>query len=211
MQKFIGPKFVIPKYFKKLPYNYYITQAEFEKIPERWVDCPICLDKLNVEDSISNINSNSNSNSNSGEKDSSASNKLNLTENKENAMSESEKNNKLEITEENKPKEKDIITEGDSESRLTVKVPKNYICSEANFENDEFIPTKSKFTLSLERIQIYIKNKVFEYIEALRHHYKKTHYMKSPCKHIFHAECMERWMERKIECPYCRMKIPPLE
>ena len=35
-------------------------------------------------------------------------------------------------------------------------------------------------------------------------------YMLAPCGHIFHRECLEQWMEVKMECPICRMELPPL-
>ena len=33
-------------------------------------------------------------------------------------------------------------------------------------------------------------------------------YMVAPCNHIFHAECLNRWMETKLECPLCRTSLP---
>ena len=35
------------------------------------------------------------------------------------------------------------------------------------------------------------------------------YYMETPCKHQFHESCLKRWMEQKLVCPCCRMKIPP--
>jgi hypothetical protein len=34
--------------------------------------------------------------------------------------------------------------------------------------------------------------------------------MVTPCAHFFHKECLERWMEVKMECPTCRGVLPPL-
>lgn len=34
--------------------------------------------------------------------------------------------------------------------------------------------------------------------------------MVTPCNHFFHRECLERWMEVKMECPTCRGALPPL-
>jgi len=39
----------------------------------------------------------------------------------------------------------------------------------------------------------------------------KKKFMVTPCKHTFHTNCLELWLEMKNECPYCRNKIPPLE
>lgn len=38
----------------------------------------------------------------------------------------------------------------------------------------------------------------------------KRGYMLAPCDHIFHRDCLEQWMEVKMECPICRMGLPPL-
>lgn len=39
----------------------------------------------------------------------------------------------------------------------------------------------------------------------------KKEYMLTSCGHTFHSVCLEKWLEMKNECPYCRNKIPPLE
>eukprot|EP00591_Stephanopyxis_turris_P009292 CAMPEP_0195515190 /NCGR_PEP_ID=MMETSP0794_2-20130614/6347_1 /TAXON_ID=515487 /ORGANISM="Stephanopyxis turris, Strain CCMP 815" /LENGTH=1211 /DNA_ID=CAMNT_0040643581 /DNA_START=360 /DNA_END=3996 /DNA_ORIENTATION=+ len=35
-------------------------------------------------------------------------------------------------------------------------------------------------------------------------------YMLAPCDHIFHRECLEQWMDVKMECPICRTDLPPV-
>ncbi|KAI8319642.1 hypothetical protein GQ54DRAFT_264976 [Martensiomyces pterosporus] len=35
-------------------------------------------------------------------------------------------------------------------------------------------------------------------------------YMVTPCHHIFHSECLTRWMAIKLECPVCRAPLPPV-
>lgn len=34
--------------------------------------------------------------------------------------------------------------------------------------------------------------------------------MVTPCDHIFHAGCLQRWMDIKMECPTCRRPLPPM-
>jgi hypothetical protein len=34
--------------------------------------------------------------------------------------------------------------------------------------------------------------------------------MVTPCNHFFHPECLQRWMDVKMECPTCRGALPPL-
>jgi transmembrane E3 ubiquitin-protein ligase len=35
-------------------------------------------------------------------------------------------------------------------------------------------------------------------------------YMVTPCRHIFHSECLEGWMRVRLQCPICRETLPPL-
>lgn len=34
--------------------------------------------------------------------------------------------------------------------------------------------------------------------------------MMTPCKHIFHIECLEEWMKIKYSCPQCRCILPQI-
>lgn len=36
-----------------------------------------------------------------------------------------------------------------------------------------------------------------------------TQYMETPCKHRFHEQCLQQWMDYKLVCPCCRTRIPP--
>eukprot|EP00746_Dinoflagellata_sp_MGD_P154600 gnl/MRDRNA2_/MRDRNA2_84921_c0_seq2.p1 gnl/MRDRNA2_/MRDRNA2_84921_c0~~gnl/MRDRNA2_/MRDRNA2_84921_c0_seq2.p1 ORF type:complete len:299 (+),score=31.33 gnl/MRDRNA2_/MRDRNA2_84921_c0_seq2:98-898(+) len=31
--------------------------------------------------------------------------------------------------------------------------------------------------------------------------------IRTSCNHVFHKECMDMWMDRKLECPLCRQKV----
>lgn len=35
-------------------------------------------------------------------------------------------------------------------------------------------------------------------------------YMVTPCRHIFHTECLEGWMNLRLVCPVCREGLPPI-
>ncbi|KAL2212155.1 putative RING finger ubiquitin ligase [Sarocladium strictum] len=35
-------------------------------------------------------------------------------------------------------------------------------------------------------------------------------YMVTPCRHIFHTDCLEGWMKFRLQCPICREELPPL-
>ncbi|KAI8327169.1 hypothetical protein EDC96DRAFT_532516 [Choanephora cucurbitarum] len=36
----------------------------------------------------------------------------------------------------------------------------------------------------------------------------RTQYMVTPCHHMFHTDCLEKWMRIKLECPVCRAYLP---
>ncbi|CAN6674513.1 transmembrane E3 ubiquitin-protein ligase 1 [Trichomonascus vanleenenianus] len=38
----------------------------------------------------------------------------------------------------------------------------------------------------------------------------RRRYMVTPCRHVFHTECMERWMRNRLQCPVCRNPLPPI-
>ncbi|KAA1475498.1 hypothetical protein DENSPDRAFT_842291 [Dentipellis sp. KUC8613] len=38
----------------------------------------------------------------------------------------------------------------------------------------------------------------------------RREYSLAPCGHLFHTECLERWLEIKNICPQCRRPLPPL-
>ena len=40
---------------------------------------------------------------------------------------------------------------------------------------------------------------------------KAKHFMRTPCGHRYHPVCLKKWMERKLECPFCRQAIPPID
>lgn len=58
---------------------------------------------------------------------------------------------------------------------------------------------------------IKIKNSFVDYLKSLRFTYERTSIMKTPCNHLFHNRCLEKWLELKNECPYCRREIPIIE
>lgn len=35
-------------------------------------------------------------------------------------------------------------------------------------------------------------------------------FMGTPCDHVFHTSCLLVWMNRKMDCPVCRTKLPPV-
>ncbi|KAI6319805.1 hypothetical protein MCOR34_003160 [Pyricularia oryzae] len=40
--------------------------------------------------------------------------------------------------------------------------------------------------------------------------FARRQYMVTPCRHIFHSECLEGWLRFRLQCPICRENLPPL-
>jgi hypothetical protein len=158
VQKYSGAKFLIPKRFRILPYNYYIKEESLSN-DKKGGDCCICLDKmvkLNIFNNITRI----------AEKD---------------------------------------VTNNDCIKNSVIDVCQ----STDNFETSKEVIKEGKVKIKFSKK--IIKHKIIGYLDDLKHVYKKTKYMETPCKHTFHSECLESWMNQKSECPYCRTIIPPLE
>lgn len=56
-----------------------------------------------------------------------------------------------------------------------------------------------------------IKKKIERWLKNMEGKSQKKKYMITPCDHVFHSICLERWMRQKNECPYCKAVIPSLE
>ena len=92
----------------------------------------------------------------------------------------------------------------------------NNIASENNEEymnqNELFIEKKKKFILELDEFQF----KHLEKYSALKEEkcpiclqkYKGADMIKEfPCKHIFHKECIFKWLNKSNVCPLCKYDI----
>ncbi|KAJ2335155.1 hypothetical protein GGH91_005538, partial [Coemansia sp. RSA 2671] len=44
---------------------------------------------------------------------------------------------------------------------------------------------------------------------ALEGEHLTPSHMLTPCAHMYHTECLQRWMDIKLECPVCRARLPP--
>ena len=50
------------------------------------------------------------------------------------------------------------------------------------------------------------ESKIWNFHEYHKNNYDKK-YMVTPCKHVFHTECLEEWFKMKKECPKCRAEV----
>ena len=61
--------------------------------------------------------------------------------------------------------------------------------------------------LFLDKLNDLLK-KCIKYLEGKN---LKKKYMITPCDHVYHTVCLEKWMKQKNECPYCKAAIPPID
>ena len=49
-----------------------------------------------------------------------------------------------------------------------------------------------------------VTRKIKRWIDNMEGKTRKKKYMITPCDHVFHTVCLEKWMRQKNECPYCK-------
>ena len=83
-------------------------------------------------------------------------------------------------------------------------------------ENFNRIKKKKKHKTFIDKIFkiLYLdvlNKKIKKWINLLIGKNLKKKYMITPCDHVFHTVCLEKWMKQKNECPYCKQEIPPID
>ena len=56
-----------------------------------------------------------------------------------------------------------------------------------------------------------VNQKIKKCIKYLEGKNLKKKYMITPCDHVYHTVCLEKWMKQKNECPYCKTQIPSID
>ena len=119
---------------------------------------------------------------------------------KEEELDNNDDNNKLIIKNEKDNEKKENIIKDENKKKET---------------NNHFVKNKniSNFKIALFKIafffKIFYKKNIFFYYKSPANVHNKL-YMLTPCKHIFHSECLEQWLEQKKECPNCRTSFENL-
>ena len=189
IQIFSNPRFMCPKSYYKNEFNFYKTKQELISIKSDigLEECVICLSPIfETEPNPINkmIEMEDKSNKNISEEDEE---KLDVLDNSKNNLSLSTNNS---IDEEGEEKDK-IINNNNTDDII-----KNDIQNKKN----NIIKQIWKIT------KILFSKNFFSF-------YKKASdsngelYMYTPCSHVFHTECLEKWFEFKKECPNCRISM----
>ena len=186
MQKYVGPKFVIPSRFKDKPFNYYISEEKLIKENLSQKECSICLEPLRhvVLDNVKCENSSQSYNLNN-----------NTTTN----------NSNIENSKSSLKSDDDIMLNLNNKKITNLLKNKSNIKELSKFKMQAIIINISHSAIKITNL---IKNKIVNIINSLKYQYNLTEYMITPCNHVFHRECMEIWIEKKLECPYCRSLLP---
>ncbi|KAF3781705.1 Peroxisome biogenesis factor 10, partial [Nymphaea thermarum] len=74
---------------------------------------------------------------------------------------------------------------------------------------DQILPEKYNYHRKIEQSTNHVSDCVIcmTAIELLQH---SDDFMVTPCDHLFHSGCLQRWMDIKMECPTCRRPLPPV-
>jgi hypothetical protein len=74
------------------------------------------------------------------------------------------------------------------------------ICLKAFYEDTELNTINSSSSTNSEKdSSVLVDNDCYEKL------------MITPCKHVFHTECLHSWVAVKLECPICKQVLPYIE
>ena len=90
---------------------------------------------------------------------------------------------------------------------LSDDVEQNYI--ERRQEKKE-IKNFFHYIINCHIITIFLE-KISRWMNNIDGNIIKKKYMITPCNHVFHSVCLEKWIKMKNECPYCKRILPPFE
>ena len=184
-QTFQGPRFILPFKYQENKNEYYKTFDEIKNIcKDINEECVICLMPIYPENETemsemkeNNILEDTNSESTTEQ----IIDSVIPIHSDENNISDS---NKLLIKEENNDKEKPQIT---NNNIIKKRKSLNFLKKIWNFQKEFF------------------KNNFFYFYKLSSFNTKP--FILTPCKHIFHSFCLNKWLEQKEECPNCRQSL----
>ena len=181
-QIYIGPRFFLPKKYNINYNSLYRTKIELlSQIKNIPNECSICLGPLLDV--------------------------LLLDFNNSNNINNSYKNNSTETSKSYSIDTKNIINNETLEhnnKNVVIKQQDNL-----NMNKDNIILKNNFSCINVIKIIISIIIKSFNFFTISNNKYNKE-YIITPCKHVFHSICLEKWFERKKECPCCRSEIDNL-
>ena len=179
LQYKMGPRFFLPKECQKMEFDFYKNKKELMELIKDVdkVECVICLMPIFYdENNINEINKEENSNNN---------------------------NKQINIDNSISTINNDVSLEGINNFKET-----NNGINNINIINQNTIKKKPRFKFKYKNKIDFCKNIIncfeafYKFKKAKKNINKK--YMSTPCHHVFHKECLEKWLLLKRECPNCR-------
>lgn len=228
-QAFISPRFMLSSKYQKKNADFHKTKEELlETKPESInEECVICLSPLfeNVKDTTNNNNNHiSNSNNNNKNKN------VNIVINNGNELgnsSDSPRDIQTDNTHKSFNSGIDLINNKTSVNLITNQIQtkknineelhlhknnnNNSLAINVNNKNDKnHNHNNNNYNFSFKNIGKVIKiilcESMFKFYK-LKPNLGNKKYMLIVCGHIFHTPCIEKWFERKKECPSCRASM----
>ena len=191
VQIFYEPRFMLPKSFHKNEFNFYKTKNELISIRKdiELEECVICLTpifeiELNQNNKMVEMEDKSNKNINEEKLD----------------ISDDSTNNSSILTNSN------INEEGDEQEKIIINNNLSESDNAKLIEENNFPEKKNILMTIIKIIKILFTDNFFCFYKANIASNGEL-YMFTPCSHVFHRECLEKWFEFKKECPNCRISM----
>ena len=186
LQTLKGPRFFMTKKYQKEDFDFYKTKEELLAYSKDFenIECVICLLPIFNEENIKETKTEK-------EKEEDSNNNINNNNNVNSSR------NGMEIS-------IDELNKENKNKSLEINILKQ---REIKGEKKEKEKKSNKNTFILTEIfDILFLKGFFQFYKISKNEQNKK-YMRTPCNHVFHALCLEKWLLRKKECPNCRNNL----
>ena len=186
IQSYAGPRFMLPKKYQEKTNEYYKELDEIKNFcKDINEECVICLMPIYQEGKIEMVEMKENNNSNEDD----------ITN--EEKLSESNMSNNIEDNNINDDKNLLIKEENSKNEKTEVEI---------NNQNNQDRKCLKIFKKTNMHIKEFFKYNFFYFYKSSSNINNKP-YILTPCKHVFHSDCLDKWLEVKRECPNCRTSL----
>ena len=174
-----GPRFFLPKKYQKDAYDFYKTKEELLELSSDIsnVECVICL--LNIFCDEQNQN-----------------NDIRGKEEDNNNCDTNSSRSGIEIS-------VNELNKGNKKKNMEINLLKTKKINDKKYQiNAGKSNHKIKFIFKEICEMLFLKG-FYKFFRIDKNPHNKK-YMRTPCNHVFHTICLEKWFLRKKECPNCR-------